>query len=112
MAAIRRNASSPALSASSTVRHGVSVILALPRKKRGSIIAGICTGSAKSKTAKNVRWPPSTKKYEQPHPSGKEIDGGVGEKVILNVKSDTDDEIHAHVVSNYKLPVKAGKPAK
>lgn len=49
---------------------------------------------------------------EQPHPSGEKIDARVGEKVILNVKSDTDDEIHAHVASNYKLPVKAGKPAK
>jgi hypothetical protein len=49
---------------------------------------------------------------EKTHPSGEKIDARVGEKVILNVKSDTDDEIHAHVASNYKLPVQAGKPAK
>src|SRR4029453_2212277 len=49
---------------------------------------------------------------EKTHPGGEKIDARVGEKVIFNVKSDTDDEIHAHVASNYKLPVQAGKPAK
>lgn len=49
---------------------------------------------------------------EQTHPDGETIDAHVGEKVILNVKSDTDDEIHANVASNYALPVQAGKPAK
>ena len=49
---------------------------------------------------------------DQPDPSGQKIDARVGEKVILNVKSDTDDEIQVHVASNYELPVQAGKPAK
>ena len=37
----------------------------------------------------------------------------VGQKVILNVTSDTDDEIHAHTGgAGYELPVQAGTPAK
>jgi hypothetical protein len=37
----------------------------------------------------------------------------VGQKVILNVTSDTDDEIHAHIGGpGYELAVQAGKPAK
>jgi hypothetical protein len=30
-------------------------------------------------------------------PSGQKIDVRVGQKVILNVTRDTDDEIHAHI---------------
>jgi hypothetical protein len=46
-------------------------------------------------------------------PNGKKINVGVGQKVILNVISDTDDQIHAHLGENdYELPVQAGKPAK
>jgi hypothetical protein len=46
-------------------------------------------------------------------PSGKKIDVRVGQKVILNVTSDTDDEIHAHTGGDgYELPVKAGTPSK
>jgi hypothetical protein len=46
-------------------------------------------------------------------PNGKKINVGVGQKVILNVTSDTDDEIHAHLgEKDYALPVQAGKPAK
>jgi hypothetical protein len=37
----------------------------------------------------------------------------VGQKVILNVTSDTDDEVHAHTGGpGYELQVKAGTPAK
>jgi len=37
----------------------------------------------------------------------------VGQKVILNVTSDTDDEIHAHIGGEgYELPVQAGRPVK
>ena len=37
----------------------------------------------------------------------------VGEKVILNVTSDANDEVHAHIGgSGYELQVKTGKPAK
>lgn len=46
-------------------------------------------------------------------PNGKKIDVRVGQKVILNVISDTDDEIHAHLgEKDYELAVRAGKPAK
>ena len=46
-------------------------------------------------------------------PSGEKINVPVGEKVILNVTSDTDDEVHAHIGGpGYELQVKAGTPAK
>lgn len=46
-------------------------------------------------------------------PSGEKINVRVGQKVILNVISDTDDEVHAHIGGDgYELPVKAGMPAK
>jgi hypothetical protein len=46
-------------------------------------------------------------------PSGEKINVRVGQKVILNVISDTDDEVHAHIGGDgYELPVKAGTPAK
>jgi hypothetical protein len=46
-------------------------------------------------------------------PSGKKMNVQVGQKVILNVTSDTDDEIHAHIGGEgCELPVQAGKPAK
>jgi hypothetical protein len=46
-------------------------------------------------------------------PSGEKINVRVGQKVILNVTSDTDDEIHAHIGGDgYELPVQAGTPAR
>jgi hypothetical protein len=46
-------------------------------------------------------------------PNGEKINVPVGEKVILNVISDTDDEVHAHIGGpGYELEVKAGTPAK
>jgi hypothetical protein len=46
-------------------------------------------------------------------PNAEKINVRVGQKVILNVTSDTDDEIHAHIGGEgYELPVKAGTPAK
>ncbi len=46
-------------------------------------------------------------------PNGEKINVRVDQKVILNVISDTDDEIHAHLgEKDYELPVQAGKPAK
>jgi hypothetical protein len=46
-------------------------------------------------------------------PNGKKINVVVGQKVILNVTSDIDDEIHAHIGGEgYELPVKAGTPAR
>ncbi len=46
-------------------------------------------------------------------PSGEKINVRVGQTVILNVTSDTDEEIHAHIGGpGYELPVKAGTPAK
>ena len=45
-------------------------------------------------------------------PSGEKINVPVGEKVILNVTSDIDDEIHAHLgEKGYELVVQAGRPA-
>jgi heme/copper-type cytochrome/quinol oxidase subunit 2 len=45
-------------------------------------------------------------------PNGEKINVRVGQKVILNVTSDTDDEIHAHLGENgYRLAVRAGRPA-
>jgi heme/copper-type cytochrome/quinol oxidase subunit 2 len=46
-------------------------------------------------------------------PNGQKINVRVGQQVILNVTSDTDDEIHAHVGGEgYELPVRAGRPAR
>ena len=46
-------------------------------------------------------------------PNGKKINVRVDQEVILNVISDTDDEIHAHLgEKDYELAVQAGKPAK
>jgi hypothetical protein len=46
-------------------------------------------------------------------PSGEKINVRVGQKVILKVTSDTDDEIHAHIGgAGYELQVQAGTPAK
>jgi hypothetical protein len=46
-------------------------------------------------------------------PNGDKIKVAVGQKVILNVESDEDDEIHAHTDDEgYELAVKAGKPAR
>lgn len=46
-------------------------------------------------------------------PSGEKINVRVGQKVILNVTSDTDDEIHAHIGgAGYEMQVQAGTPAK
>jgi hypothetical protein len=46
-------------------------------------------------------------------PNGEKINVRVGQKVILNVISDTDDEIHAHIGGDgYELPVQAGTPAR
>jgi hypothetical protein len=46
-------------------------------------------------------------------PSGAKINVRVGQKVILNVTSDTDDEIHAHTGgAGYEMQVQAGMPAK
>jgi len=46
-------------------------------------------------------------------PSGEKINVRVSQEVILNVISDTDDEIHAHTGGDgYELPVHAGTPAK
>ncbi len=45
-------------------------------------------------------------------PNGRKIDVAVGEKVILNVRSDVDEEIHAHGAGEgYELHVVAGKSA-
>ncbi len=47
-------------------------------------------------------------------PSGKKLDVALGTTVVLNVTSDEDDEIHAHIGSGdgYSLEVKAGQPAR
>ena len=46
----------------------------------------------------------------QVDPNGKKIDVQVGQQIVLNVTSDTDDEIHAHTGGDgYELAVTAGK---
>jgi heme/copper-type cytochrome/quinol oxidase subunit 2 len=46
-------------------------------------------------------------------PNGEKINVRVGQQVILNVTSDTDDEIHAHIGGEgWELPVRAGRPSK
>jgi len=46
-------------------------------------------------------------------PNGEKINIRVGQQVILNVASGTDDEIHAHIGGEgYELPVRAGRPAR
>jgi len=46
-------------------------------------------------------------------PNGEKIKVDVGQKVILNVDSDEDDEIHAHTGDEgFELEVKAGEPAR
>ena len=46
-------------------------------------------------------------------PSGVKYNVAVGQKVILNVTSDTDDEIHAHTGgAGHEMRVQAGTPAK
>jgi FtsP/CotA-like multicopper oxidase with cupredoxin domain len=45
-------------------------------------------------------------------PSGRKIDVAKGQKVVLNVTSDVDEEVHAHALGDgYQLNVSAGKPA-
>jgi hypothetical protein len=45
-------------------------------------------------------------------PNGKKINVRVGQKVILSVASDSDDEIHAHLgEKGYELAVRGGTPA-
>lgn len=44
-------------------------------------------------------------------PNGQKIDARVGQRVVENVTSDVDDEIHAHTGGDgYELEVKAGTP--
>jgi len=45
-------------------------------------------------------------------PNGDKVDVTKGQTVVLNVTSDSDDEIHAHTSGDgYELEVKAGTPA-
>jgi hypothetical protein len=45
-------------------------------------------------------------------PNGQKIDARVGQRVVENVTSDVDDEVHAHTGGDgYELEVKAGTPA-
>ena len=46
-------------------------------------------------------------------PNGKKMDVRRGQTIVLNVTSDEDDEIHAHISDQgYELEVKAGKPTR
>jgi hypothetical protein len=46
-------------------------------------------------------------------PNGVKINVRVGQQVILDVMSDIDDQIHAHIGGEgYELPVRAGRPAR
>ena len=62
---------------------------------------------------RGTRRTPRTGASAAPNDQTFEINVRVDQKVILNVISDTDDEIHAHLgEKDYELPVQAGKPAK
>jgi hypothetical protein len=91
---------------------------------RPSAVAGSPSGSspAASPTSVPARSPSLNADYAltinieiaggKTVPNGKKINVGVGQKVILKVISDTDDEIHAHLGEmGYELAVRAGKPA-
>lgn len=44
-------------------------------------------------------------------PNGRKIDAKVGQRVVMNVTSDTADEVHAHTGGDgYELEVPAGRP--
>jgi hypothetical protein len=44
-------------------------------------------------------------------PNGEQIQASVGQQVILNVKSDIDEELHAHMgLDGYALTVWGGQP--
>ena len=46
-------------------------------------------------------------------PSGEKIDVERGQTVVLNVTSDSDDEVHAHTAGEgYELEVRAGQPTR
>lgn len=46
-------------------------------------------------------------------PSGEKIDVDRGQTVVLNVMSDSNDEVHAHTAGDgYELEVRAGQPAR
>ena len=48
----------------------------------------------------------------QVDPSGRKIDAKIGQPIVLNVTSDTDDEIHAHTGGDgFTLDVKANQKA-
>ena len=91
--------------------------------------SAVSTPSAPSSSAaESPTWvPPSSPALSSDHPltiniviaKGKTIPNGVkydmrvGQKVILNVTSDADDEIHAHTGgAGYEMQVQAGTPAK
>ena len=91
---------------------------------RPSAVAGSPSGSspAASPTSVPARSPSLNADYAltinieiaggKTVPNGKKINVGVGQKVILKVITDTDDEIHAHLGEmGYELAVRAGKPA-
>ncbi|WP_375432435.1 hypothetical protein [uncultured Friedmanniella sp.] len=45
-------------------------------------------------------------------PNGQKIDARVGQRVVENITSDVDEEVHAHTGGDgYELEVKAGTPA-
>ena len=46
---------------------------------------------------------------EKTTPSRKKINARVGQKVILKVTTDTDDEIHVNLAWGYQLPVHVGR---
>jgi len=52
-----------------------------------------------------------TIKDHQVSPNAEKIDVRKGQTVILEVTSDVDDEIHAHIGEGFELEVKAGEPA-
>ena len=77
------------------------------------VVFPAASSSASSPSASNTMTIDITIANGKTTPSGEKINVSVGEKVILNVTSDIDDEVDAHIGGpGYELEVKAGTPAK
>jgi hypothetical protein len=70
------------------------------------------TGSATPSTSVSAVTLDITIASGKVSPSGRKIDVAVGDKVILNVRSDVNETIHAHGAGDgYELELTAGKQA-
>lgn len=105
----------------SNARRGQRQILAIGGAVFGCLLTVGCTSApgptqaTPSAPARSVATAPLaidiTIAGGQVEPNGRKIDVKVGQAVVLSVRSDADDEIHAHIGGDgYELAVKAGQP--